>query len=288
MKSADYRLTRRLWLILTISFLLPLVWAMPVHADFGPKPSITIVVKNPPAETYYLDLLIPEEKANNSLTDERDQYDPVKFGLLENYRDGEWVPALVHGTQIPLFGKLTGSRQGANIVHTFSYFGTPERFRIIIVTPDNRVVTSGELARNTFQTTLTYDYQSGAVSQQSIVVAYLLQFLSTLIPTLIIEGLLLLVFGFSLRRSWRPFFLVNLATQILLTASLGTAAITQGLFAAYLLAVPIEIVIIVIEAIAFARLLKQHGKGRRIAYAIWANIVSLVASLVAMTLSIGL
>jgi hypothetical protein len=246
------------------------------------------VVKNPPAETYYLDLLIPEEKVNNSLADERDQYDPVKFGLLENYRDGEWVPALVHGTQIPLFGRLTGSRQGANMVHTFSYFGTPERFKIIIVTPENRVVTSGELVRNTFQMTLTYDYQTGAVSQRSIVVAYLVQFLSTLIPTLVIEGLLLLVFGFSLRLSWRPFLLVNLVTQVLLTASLGTAAITQGLFAAYLLAVPVEAVIIIVEAIAYTRLLKQHGKGRRIAYAIVANTVSLVASLVAMTMSDGL
>ena len=277
-----------IWYFLAISLLLPLAWSSPVHADFGPKPSITIVVKNPPAETYYLDLLIPEEKVNNSLADERDQYDPVKFGLLENYRDGEWVPALVHGTQIPLFGKLTGSRQGANIVHTFSYFGTPERFKIIIVTPDNQVVTSGELVRKTFQMTLTYDYQTGTVSQQSIVVVYLVQFLSTLIPTLIIEGLLLLVFGFSLRLSWRPFLLINLVTQVLLTAALGTAAITQGLFAAYLLAVPVEAVIIIAEAIAYTRLLKQHGKGRRIAYAIVANSISLVAGLVAMTMSNGL
>lgn len=285
MRSVSFKSGRVLWLILAISLLLPFALSSPVHADFGPKPSITIVVKNPPADTYYLDLLIQEQKVNNSLADERDQYDPDKFGLLENYRDGEWVPALVHGTNIPLFGKLTGSRQGANVVHTFSYFGTPERFKIIIVTPDNQVVTSGELVRNTFQMTLTYDFRTGAVSQRSIVTTYLVQFLSTLIPTLVIEGLLLLVFGFSLRLSWRPFLLVNLATQVLLTASLGTAAITQGLFAAYLLAVPIEIVIMIIEAIAFARLLKQHGKGRRIVYAIVANFVSLAAGLVVMTLS---
>jgi len=288
MKSANFKHNRVVMLILAVSVMLPFVWSVPVYADFGPKPSITIVVKNPPAETYYLDLLIQEQKANNSLDDERDQYDPVKFGLLENYRDGDWVPALVHGTNIPLFGKLTGSRQGADMVHTFSYFGTPERFKIIIVTPDNRVVTSGELARKTFQMTLTYDYQTGAVSQRSIVVTYLVQIFSTLIPTLLIEGLLLLLFGFSLRRFWRPFLLVNLATQIILTASLGTAAITQGLFAAYLLAFPVELGILIIEAIAFTRLLKQHGKGRRIAYAIVANIFSLIASLVTMTMSIGL
>jgi len=288
MKSANFKHNRVVMLILAVSVMLPFVWSVPVYADFGPKPSITIVVKNPPAETYYLDLLIQEQKANNSLDDERDQYDPVKFGLLENYRDGDWVPALVHGTNIPLFGKLTGSRQGADMVHTFSYFGTPERFKIIIVTPDNRVVTSGELARKTFQMTLTYDYQTGAVSQRSIVVTYLVQIFSTLIPTLLIEGLLLLLFGFSLRRFWRPFLLVNLATQIILTASLGTAAIAQGLFAAYLLAFPVELGILIIEAIAFTRLLKQHGKGRRIAYAIVANIFSLIASLVTMTMSIGL
>ncbi len=272
------------WVVMAIVLACMIAWPAAVHADFGPKPMIRIVVKNPPTGEYYLDLLIQAEKANNSLADEKDQYDPVKFGLLENYQVEGWVPALVHGTDIPLFGKLTGTPTGADMVHTFSYFGTPNRFKIIIITPENRVVVTEELTRQAYQLKLTYDYTTGDISQRSIVISYLIQFLSTMAATLVIEGLILLLFGFSLKQSWRPFLIVNLVTQVLLTASLGTAAITQGMFAAYILALPVELVIVIIEAIAFARLLKEHTKARRVGYAITANLVSLVAGLFAMSL----
>ena len=279
--------SRWVLLILVVSFLLPMAFSFPVHADFGPKPSIKIIVKNPPAEEYYLDLLIKDKKSDNSQIEEKDKYDPVKYGLLEDYEVDGWEPALVHGTSMPLFGRLTGDhfQQGEPMVHTFSYFGTPDRFKIIIVTPDNQVIISQEIVRKSFQLTLNYDYATGAISQPSLLVAYLLQILSTLIPTLLIEGLLLLLFRFSLRRSLWPFIIVNLATQILLTATLGMAAITQGMFTAYLLALPIELVIIIAESIAYAFLLKEHSKGRRIGYAITANIASLVVSLIAMTIN---
>ena len=44
-------------------------------------------------------------------------------------------------------------------------------------------------------------------------VAYALQFLCMLLPTLLIEGVLLLAFGYRSRRSWLVFLLVNLVTQ---------------------------------------------------------------------------
>lgn len=283
MKSS-LRNSRWVLLILAVSLLLPMAFSFPVSADFGPKPSITIVVNNPPADEYYLDLLIDERKSGNSQIEEKDKYDPEKYSLLENYAVDGWVPALVHGTSIPLFGHLTGVRQGQSMVHTFSYFGTPDRFKIIIVTPENQLVVSPEIVRESFQLTVNYDYATGATSRPSLLVTYLLQILSTLMPTLVIEGLLLLLFRFSLRRSFWPFIIVNLATQILLTATLGVAAITQGIFTAYLLALPVELVIIIAESIAFAYLLKEHRKGRRVAYAITANIASIIASLIAMSI----
>lgn len=286
MKSAIPRIVLTILLVTGIGLALVVALPIPVYADFGPKPSITIIVKNPPSEEYYLDLLIKPEKSHNSQLEGRDQYDAVKIKLLEDYNQDGWTPALVHGTSIPLFGKLTGSKQGPNMVHTFSYFGTPEHFKIIIATPDNQLIVSRELVRETFQLTLTYDYATGAISQRSLLVAYLLQILSTLLPTLIIEGLLLLLFGFSLRQNFWPFLLVNLATQVLLTAVLGTAAITQGMFTAYLLAAPVELVIIIIESVAFALLFKQHSKKRRIGYAITANLVSIISGLIAMSISL--
>lgn len=254
----------------------------PAAADMGPKPQITIIVTNAPDETYYLDLLV-QGNTNSKNIHDRQLYVQDKLKLLEEYKADGWHAALAGGTGMPLFGKLTGEAQGSDQVHTFSYFGTPDQFKIIIVTPDNELKISRKLMRQTFHMTLTYDYATGAINQRPLVLAYLLQFISTLLPTLIIEGLILLLFGFSLRLNLKPFLLVNLATQIMLTASLGTVAIMSGMFTAYLLLVPLEIVIIIIEAIGYAYWLKQHGKGRRIAYAIVANLVSSFAGIVAMS-----
>jgi hypothetical protein len=279
--------TRRNRLFFTLLILLLVLgWSVPVYADMGPKPQITIIVKQAPAEIYYLDLLIAEDKNHDNLRGRRAELDQLKLDLLVNYHEDGWYAALAHGTSIPLFGSLTGTRQGGDVVHTFSYHGTPERFKIIIVTPDNQLIVTRELLRQSFHLTLTLDYETGTINQRSLVVAYALQILSTLLPTLLLEGLVLLLFGFSWRQNWKIFLLVNLATQVLLTAVLGTAAITNGLLTAYLLLVPVEGAIILIEAVVFARWLKQHSKARRIAYAITANLIGVLAGMVLMSISL--
>jgi len=283
--SVYHSFFRPCWIIIAVILSLIILFPAAVSADTGPKPTITIIVKNAPVETYYLDLLINEDQDYDNLRNERSQLDAVKLGLLEQYNQDGWFPALVHGTQMPLWGDLVGKRQGTDCIHDFGYFGTPDLFKIIIVTPDNQVIVSQVLRRRTFNMTLTYDYATGAISQRSLVIAYLLQILSTLLPTLIIEGLLLLLFGFSLRLNFRPFLLVNLTTQVLMTAVLGTAAITEGIFVTYLLFIPVELIIILIESLAFAFLLKQHRKRRRVGYAIVANLVSALVGIIIMSIS---
>ena len=283
--SVGHSFFRRCWIVTAVILSLIILMPSVVLADTGPKPTIKIIVKNAPTETYYLDLLINEDWDHDNLKNERSQYDPVKLGLLEQYNRDGWFPALAHGTQLLLWGDLIGTRQGADCVHEFGYMGTPEIFKIIIITPDNQVIVSQILQRQTFNMTLTYDYSTGTISHLSLGMTYFLQILSTLLPTLIIEGLLLLLFGFSLRQNFWPFLIVNLATQILMTAVLGTAAITDGMLYAYLLFIPVEFFITLIESVAFAFLLKQHRKRRRIAYAIVANMVSALFGIIIMSIS---
>ena len=45
------------------------------------------------------------------------------------------------------------------------------------------------------------------------------------IPTLVIEGVILLLFGFSLKKNWKAFLLVNIITQIFLTVTVGISLI---------------------------------------------------------------
>lgn len=248
-------------------------------ADMGPKPEITVIVKNPPPGEYYLDLLVKEGSYDN-LNGERTAYDQEKLSILEEYNQNGWHPGLTTGTVVPMFGKLTGDKNGDVTVHQFSYVGVPEDFKIIIVAPDNQLIVSEEVHRNTYQATLSYDYATGAISQRPLSLAFLEQFLVTCTATLIIEGLVLLLFSFSLKKNWRAFLGLNLATQVFLTITIGTAVFRQGAFTASLLYVPAEILIVIAEAIAYSILLKQHGKTRRIFYALTANILSFAAGLV--------
>lgn len=130
---------RPCWIMTAVLLSLFIVLPVAVAADTGPKPTIKIIVKNAPTETYYLDLLINEDQDYDNLSNERSQFDTVKLGLLEQYNQDGWFPALAHGTKMPLWGDLIGKRQGTDCVHDFGYFGRPERFKIIIITPDNQV-----------------------------------------------------------------------------------------------------------------------------------------------------
>ena len=89
-------------------------------ADTGPKQSLTITVVNAPEGVYYLDLL--QQDGDGSPNIHREDYDPTLLEGLEGWEDEGWYPALVHGTNPPLFGDLVPGEDGA---HHFTYFGLP-------------------------------------------------------------------------------------------------------------------------------------------------------------------
>ena len=90
-----------------------------------------------------------------------------------------------------------------------------------------------------------------------------------------VEGLLLWLFGFRTRRDWLVFLLVNLVTQAGLHLWIGTSLVSVGSHPLYYLVLVVaEVPILLVELAAYLFLLKEHGKGRRAAYAICANLAS--------------
>lgn len=258
---------------LIILFLVMSVFPITVYADMGPKPKITIRVANPPEGEYYLDLLVKDEGTYDNLKEDRAGYDQTKLALLEAYYSGGWHPGLTKGTGAPLFGKLTGIAESEKMIHSFSYMGVPGDFKLILVTPDNQIVVSEEIHKNAFDFTLDYDYLTGDIRIEKLPDSYLKQYLSTCIPTLFLEGIVLLLFGFSLKKNWKPFVGINVITQIFLTAA-ASVFITEGQVTGYLVIIPVEILIVLVEMLAFSILLTQHSKLRRIVFAITANLFS--------------
>ncbi|MBQ2766852.1 MAG: hypothetical protein IJF49_02110 [Clostridia bacterium] len=292
MKSIRFRINRMM-LLLTMLILLTAVLVLPIAADFGPKPSLSVTVINPPDETYYMDLLIPtdptQEYFSNLSEEELAACPPEVLACLRDYNDENWRTALTYGTRIPLFGDLVGrTLTNGNVVHHFSYYATPTEYRLIFVTAEGDTYVSPTIERHSFRQTLTYDFSAQEiVSQTSIPRAYLIQFTMTCLCTLVLEGILLWVFGF-LRKEHRGynlgvFALLNLLTQIVLTAVSGSALIFEGAYAAYFALVLSEIGIFAFEAVALARLLRGYTRGRRVGYALTANLVSAVVSWLLIT-----
>ena len=262
---------RHLLALLVCVLLCLMVLPGTASADSGPKPAVTITVVNALAGEYYLDLLVtdPGDHANIDPAD----YDP---NLLQGLRDWEvdgWYPALAGGTSVPLFGDL---RPGEDGTHRFTYYGLPRAFRIAVSGPDGAQATDEPFTRTVFYTHLTYDWETNSITRATSPAGfYGVQFLSTLVPTLLVEGGLLWLFGFRARRDWLVFLAVNLVTQAGLHLWIAADLISVGDSALqYLVLLVAEVPILLVELITYVFLLKEYSGLRRAAYAACANIAS--------------
>ena len=274
---------KRLGLIILMAIVGFLVFSNAIEADIGPKPSLQVVARNMPNTTVYLDLLINESPDNMFQNiKETQKYDQELFNRLKEYNDDGWRPALVTGTMPPLFGDILCDVKNGQCTLNFSYMGVPDNFKVIVVSKDGKTVISNEINRKAFNSTVYFDYKTGKATEKSYIGSYIMQFISTCSATLLIEGIILLLFGFGLKQSWKPFLAINIFTQVLLTLVVFTSMYKGGTMLAIFAYIPFEIVILIIEAALFAKYLRQHSKMRRAIFAISANIVSFIAGLLMM------
>lgn len=256
--------------------------AVCVSADTGPKPSITIKTNGTVGEKYYLDLLIECDNGYPNLRDaEIAELDPEMFKTLSEYTDDGWYPAIAHGTPAPLFGTVVPEDDGTS---RFSYFGTPDRFKVIIVTESGTVKVSDVVEKTVYQQVFSLDFADMTVkTSQSAAKSYLIQFASTFFPTLIIEFLLLFAFGLSPKKYWWAIIAVNLVTQLFLTSVL---ACNPGiLYSGFIfLFVMLELVVMLIEAAAYLVIMKKERLWKRIVYAVTANVASAVVGGILLTI----
>lgn len=266
-------------------------------ADFGPKPQLTVRVENAPQELYYLDLLAEgdwdaedtdsDDGIERSYYGKEDTLDPDLLALLrENVPEG-WHACVAQGTTgAPIYGELYAESTDAsgNDLHIFAYHGVPSTYRIILVTQSGKVWVSEALERKVLQSSVTVhwadDTEHTTVTVPSTITGYLLQFLATLVPTLLIEGLLLLLFQYSWKQNWKAFLLVNVLTQGLLAVASSSVTAHSGVSAWYLFCffLPAELVVILVEVFLYSGrgLLTGHSKGRAALYAVTANFASAV------------
>ena len=281
--------------VLVCALLASLALTTFAFADFGPKPQLTVRVENAPQEPYYLDLLAEGDwDAKDTDSDdgiERNYYgkedtlDPDLLALLrENVPEG-WHACVAQGTTgAPIWGELYAESTDAsgNDLHIFGYHGVPSTYRILLVTQSGKVWLSDELERRVLQSSVTVhwsdDTENTTVTVPSTVAGYLLQFVATLVPTLLIEGILLLLFQYSWKQNWKAFLIVNVLTQGLLAVASSSVTAHSGVSGWYLFFffLPAELVVMLVEVFLYSGrgLLTGHSKGRAALYAVTANFAS--------------
>ena len=255
-----------------------------VHADVGPKEALYVTVVNAPeGVTVYIDLLAQGKPAGERpwYSEDNDHDEAIMARLCSLEGDG-WVLAVSTGVygSAPIFGDVKPQKDGT---YSFSYFGLPRTFRLAAATAGEARAMSEPFTRTRFYTNIVYDWAANTLTYATptplLRAAHLA---ATLIPTLVIEGLALWLFGFRSKRSWLVFLCVNAVTQIalhLVCSAIGmpvTQAAYFWMFYLFLL-IP-ELVIWGVEAAAYGLLLSEHSRGRRVGYAFAANILSYAAS----------
>ncbi len=92
------------------------------------------------------------------------------------------------------------------------------------------------------------------------------------LTTLIMEGVIFFLFGYTEKKSWVRFLIINLITQAFVNIVLYDAGFDAYLLLGYIL---LEILVILTEMISFPSAVREHGTIRAVVYALVANLISL-------------
>ena len=270
------------WSILCIAILLPVCR---VSADIGPKPSMELHIENPPEGVYYVDLLVEANTPPNPDDYENRCWDPVMFdALIGYYEDG--YRARLRGD----FGvNFDIEQSNDNHINDFTYM-LPDSFKVIIVTEQGEcIVSENSLDPMRYNCVATFNCADLTLTESKdairervfeVIRSILLQFLITCSLTLLLEGIVLLLFRLKLKKQdWKVFALTNLATQILLYIVLCLLSNWW---------VEAEGAILVIEVLVFLKWMDPEEQEKRIRLGIataLANIISASTALIPYLLS---
>ena len=196
-------------MLLILGLLLPVLMNVS-KADNGPKPSITINVKNGP-QAYYIAL-------RGSVANFDDIAKRQKSRLKEKYPDEKEQQAIDKifswGIHITPVG-TSCYRGGGSGSYRFGY-KVPKTFCVVMVTLDGDVIISDDVTKERYNAVFEYDVSTGELREliKDSRMLYAKGAASCYILTLLLEGILLIPFGFaSKKRNWMHFLIANSVFQ---------------------------------------------------------------------------
>ena len=265
-------------LALVLAISLGLVLSLGAFADTGPKPSVRIRLKNLPDGRVYGTLLSEKESTGPY------SYDPG-FTPQEWYEvtDAEIWRAFQSYEDPDGFYFLNELWDCSDGSLDWTYY-PPNTFKLLLYFPDTGEWLSSDVCGSyAFASYFTVDLsaEGGLALERSYDYGgEILGLIGRIAVTLLIEGLIALIFGYRARRVLALIVLVNLATQAALNIALNLAAYFYGRW--LLLVIVGELAVTFVEAVVYRRELPRRGAGspsEAVSYAILANLASAMAGL---------
>ncbi|SDH85309.1 hypothetical protein [Desulfosporosinus hippei] len=125
-----------------------------------------------------------------------------------------------------------------------------------------------------YNSIVTVDFPAQSIEAGKLLSRSILLVTIRVFFTLVIEGVIFILFGFRDRKSWIVFLMMNLLTQGILNLALnGVSPLNSYLIFNLIF---MEFWVFIAEIIGVLVFIKEHGGFRRVSYVLVANLASLV------------
>ena len=270
------RLTALLILLLVFALAMPLA----AFADIGPKPSVRVTFTGAGGREFYATLLSQASgtgpysaEPGRSWGNDLEENEPVRQAMAA-YQDPDGFYFLQTAWQCSETRPLA-----------WTYY-PPVTYKLLVYFPDTgEFLTSGVYSRYAFDNYYTVDLADLANGQLVLRKSYdytweLVSLLVRILATIALELAVAVPFGFAKKPFLRPILTVNVVTQILLNLGLNMIAYWMGGLAFMIFFWPLEVLVFIVEAVAYRPLLGRRGGASApltTFYALTANVVSCAA-----------
>lgn len=261
-KSKNLIVSILLFLVTLFACLCGMYTSRPANADMGPKPSVTVTFENLDGRVCYGTLIAKLYGAPNHPYDpEYDHHEADEDSIWKafvEYSDPDGYDYLQKHWDLSLTGKISWG------------YSPPSKFKILLYFPETKTfVSSGVCLTYAFHSYFSATLTDNAVSvsqSEAIKVSknynYTWEIVSLfvrIIATVLIELGIALLFRFQTKKQLVSITVVNVITQTILNLALNVYAYFRGLgyFDIMFLFVPLELGVFVIEAVAYAIILRR-------------------------------
>ena len=282
-----------------MAMLVALIFVQPqtASADVGPKPSLNITFLNLGDETRYVTILSRYESTgpfsayNPEMNNKELGYFDSKYYGEEDYVNEEaemsWQAFADYEDADGYYFLQVWWKLGGEVNQIRWGYHPPNNFKVLVYFPEtDSYAISGIYERYAFDSYYTvnanvadgelltlsksYDYFSEAVG-----------LLCRIVLTILIELLIAFLFRMRGKRVILTILIVNIITQVALNVALNLIYFFEGVLMYLLCYFFLEILVVVVEAIAYSLLLRKQGVPiwKSLLYAVVANAATAVAGI---------